>query len=86
MDSEAPQQPWDEDEDHHDDEDRRGDGGRGEQHNCGEKPGHAKDHKRASVLGPVDTPLGAEQEFERPFHDRATYESTGEPASGNVSP
>jgi hypothetical protein len=37
-------------------------------------------------LGPVDAPLGAEQEFEQLFHDRATYESTGEPASGSVSP
>jgi hypothetical protein len=81
-----PHQPWDEDEDHHDDEARRGDGGRGEQDNCGEQPYHAKDHKRAPVLGPVDAPLGADQEFERPFHDRATYESIGEPASGNVSP
>jgi len=30
-------------------------------------------------------PLGAEQKLEQRFHDRATYESTAEPAFGNVS-
>jgi hypothetical protein len=68
VESDAPQQPWHEDDREHEDEERHGEAGRDEQNDAHEQPGAAKDEKRAPVFGPIDAPTGAEQEFEQLFH------------------
>jgi hypothetical protein len=68
VESDAPQQPWDEDDQEHEDEERCGGARRGEQNDAHEQPGAAKDEKRAPLFGSIDAPAGAEQEFEQLFH------------------
>ena len=61
VESDAPQQPWDEDDREHEDEERCGEAGRSEQNDAHEQPGAARDEKRAPVFGPIDAAAGAEQ-------------------------
>src|ERR1039458_8414367 len=68
VESDAPQQPWDEDDRGHEDEERCGEVGSGEQNDAHEQPDTAKDEKRATVFGQINAPAGAEQELEQLFH------------------